>query len=235
LEARGDVAVRGEPWRSSLSPRVATTLRSGPRCQFQVFAECPSDRRCLHFPERRRSGNRIIVHIAADQSSVLAGRTRLGTNPLGFRVKPGQPPVKILLIEDNLDDAELTIRALGGCHSADHLGWAQSGTLALDFLFQRGAYAIRAGRETPRLILLDLKLPRLDGLEVLAQIRMSPRTSRIPVVILSSSAEQRDIARSYDLGANSYITKPVEFQSFAKSLGEIALYWLSVDRSTEPP
>jgi CheY-like chemotaxis protein len=128
----------------------------------------------------------------------------------------------------------LTIRALGGCHSADHLGWAQSGTLALDFLFQRGAYAIRAGHETPRLILLDLKLPRLDGLEVLARIRTSPRTSRIPVVILSSSAEQRDIARSYDLGANSYITKPVEFQSFAKSLGEIALYWLSVDRSTEP-
>jgi CheY-like chemotaxis protein len=152
---------------------------------------------------------------------------------MGFRVRPDQPRVKILLIEDNLDDAELTIRALG-CHSADHLVWAQSGTLALDFLFHRGAYANRPGRETPRLILLDLKLPRLDGLEVLTEIRSSPRTSRIPVVILSSSAEQRDIARSYDLGANSYITKPVEFESFAKSLGEAALYWLSVNRPIDP-
>jgi two-component system, response regulator len=141
------------------------------------------------------------------------------------------PQVKILVVEDNPDDAELTILALEKHHFADHLLWLKSSSLALDFIFQRGVYADRFGQQPPLLILLDLHLPRVDGFELLARIRADPRTQETPVVVLSSSAEEQDVRRSYDLGANGYVTKPLEFDEFAAIIGQIATYWLRASRS----
>jgi two-component system response regulator len=135
----------------------------------------------------------------------------------------------ILLIEDNADDEELTIRALKKNNVPNHLVVARNGVEALDFLFGTGAYAGRNVALLPGLVLLDLKLPKIDGLEVLRRIRADERTRRIPVTVLTSSKEEQDLVRSYDLGANSYIRKPVDFNQFTEAVRQLGLYWLMLN------
>ncbi len=132
----------------------------------------------------------------------------------------------ILLVEDNDDDIELTLRALTQNHVANRVEVARDGAEALDFLFCRGAHAGRDPRVLPHVVLLDLKLPKIAGMEVLEQIRREPRTKRLPVVILTSSNVESDLARCYDLGANSYIRKPVDFTQFMHAVNSLGLYWL---------
>ena len=138
----------------------------------------------------------------------------------------------ILLVEDNPDDVALTERALKKARIANKLVIARDGPEALDFLFGTGAHAGRDTSITPEVILLDLKLPKLDGLEVLRRLRADQRTKLLPVVILTSSKEDRDLTRSYELGANSYIRKPVDFKQFVKAVQDLGLYWLVLN---EPP
>lgn len=138
--------------------------------------------------------------------------------------------VEILLVEDNPTDAELAIRALKKSNLANKLEWVKDGAEALDFIFAKGAYAQRSVTNGPKVILLDLRLPKVDGMEVLRQIKSDERTHTIPVVVLTSSKEDRDVAESYQLGVNSYISKPVEFDEFAKTVSELGLYWLLVNR-----
>ncbi len=138
----------------------------------------------------------------------------------------------ILLVEDNPSDVALTQRALAKSHIANELVIAEDGQEALDYLFGGGQYASRDVSESPALILLDLKLPRVDGLQVLRQIRADEQTRRLPVVILTTSKEEQDVAQSYDLGANSYIRKPVDFTQFVEAIQHMGLYWLVIN---EPP
>jgi two-component system response regulator len=138
----------------------------------------------------------------------------------------------ILLVEDNPDDVALTERALKKARIANKLVIARDGPEALDFLFGTGAHAERDTSITPEVVLLDLKLPKLDGLEVLRRLRADQRTKLLPVVILTSSKEDRDLTRSYELGANSYIRKPVDFKQFVKAVQDLGLYWLVLN---EPP
>lgn len=138
--------------------------------------------------------------------------------------------VEILLIEDNLNDAELTMRALRKNNIANMLVHLQNGIAALDFLFGTGQYAGRNINNKPKLILLDLKMPKVDGIEVLARLKADEFTKKIPVVILSSSKENPDIEKCYLLGANSYIVKPVEFDNFRKAVSEIGLYWMLLNQ-----
>jgi len=138
----------------------------------------------------------------------------------------------ILLVEDNPSDIGLTQRALVKSHIANEMVVAEDGQEALDYLFAGGKYAGRDVSETPALVLLDLKLPKVDGLEVLRQIRVDARTHRLPVVIMTTSKEEQDVAQSYDLGANSYIRKPVDFKQFVESVEHLGLYWLVMN---EPP
>jgi CheY-like chemotaxis protein len=140
----------------------------------------------------------------------------------------------ILLVEDNPSDVGLTQRALAKSRIANELVVAEDGQEALDYLFGAGAYAGREVTELPALVLLDLKLPRVDGLEVLRQIRADDRTRRLPVVILTTSREEQDVAQSYDLGANSYIRKPVDFTQFAQAVEQMGLYWLVLNESAPP-
>src|SRR3989337_1760866 len=140
----------------------------------------------------------------------------------------------ILLVEDNPSDVGLTQRAPANSHAANELVVAEDGQEALDYLFGAGAYAGREVTELPALVLLDLKLPRVDGLEVLRQIRADERTRRLPVVILTTSREEQDVAQSYDLGANSYIRKPVDFTQFAQAVEYLGLYWLVLNESAPP-
>ena len=132
----------------------------------------------------------------------------------------------ILLVEDNPSDIGLTKRALGKSHVANKLVVAEDGQAALDYVFGAGAYAGRDVTQLPALVLLDLKLPRVGGLEVLRRIRADERTRRLPVVILTTSQEEQDVAASYDLGVNSYIRKPVDFNQFAQAIQHLGLYWL---------
>ena len=132
----------------------------------------------------------------------------------------------IFLVEDNADDEELTVRALKKNNVSNDLVIARDGVEALDYLFGTGAYAGRNVAELPGLVLLDLKLPRIDGLEVLRRIRADDRTRRIPVTVLTSSKEEQDVIKSYDLGANSYIRKPVDFNQFSEAVRQLGLYWL---------
>ncbi len=134
--------------------------------------------------------------------------------------------VEVLLVEDNPTDAELCIRALKKSNLANKLVWVKDGAEALDFIFAKGAYSGRTGMCVPKVILLDLRLPKVDGMEVLRQIKADQRTRTIPVVVLTSSKEDRDVAQSYQLGVNSFISKPVEFDEFAKTVSELGLYWL---------
>lgn len=137
--------------------------------------------------------------------------------------------VEILLVEDNPTDAELAIRALKKSNLANKLEWVKDGAEALDFLFAGGAYSGRQVVNGPKVILLDLRLPKVDGMEVLRRVKNDERTKTIPVVVLTSSKEDRDVAESYQLGVNSYISKPVEFDEFAKTVSELGLYWLLVN------
>ena len=138
--------------------------------------------------------------------------------------------IEILLIEDNPDDAELTIRALKKHNLANKLVWVKDGAEAMDFIFAAGAYAGRSSNNHPKLILLDLRLPKVDGLEVLQKIKSDEQTKLIPVVVLTSSTEDRDIAESYKLGVNSYLSKPVSFDEFIRVVSEVGLYWLLLNR-----
>ena len=140
--------------------------------------------------------------------------------------------VDILLVEDNPHDAELTLRALKKRNLANRLFVVDDGPAALDFLFQQGVYASREANNNPRVVLLDLKLPKLDGLEVLQAIKADERTRTIPVVIVTSSAEDPDIKAAYKLGANSYVVKPVDFDAFLEAMNQLGLYWLLVN---QPP
>lgn len=138
--------------------------------------------------------------------------------------------VEVLLVEDNAHDAELTIRALKKHHLANRLHHVKDGAEALEFIFATGAYASRDVRNGPKVILLDLKLPKVDGLEVLRKIRADGRTKTTPVVVVTSSQEEQDVVRSYELGANSYVVKPVEFENFAKAVSELGLYWMLLNK-----
>jgi two-component system response regulator len=138
--------------------------------------------------------------------------------------------VEILLVEDNATDAELAMRALQKSNMANKLVWVKDGAEALDFIFAAGAHANRAGQCEPKVILLDLRLPKVDGMEVLRRIKSDERTRTIPVVVLTSSREDRDVAESYQLGVNSFISKPVGFDEFAKVVSELGLYWLLVNK-----
>ena len=139
--------------------------------------------------------------------------------------------VDILLIEDNMNDAELTIRSLRKAKINNKLIHLKNGAEAIDFLFGNGNLEGREHRIQPKLILLDLKMSKIDGLEVLSRIKSDPRTKAIPVVMLTSSKEHPDIARAYMLGANSYIVKPVEYDEFAKVISNLSFYWLLMNQS----
>jgi two-component system response regulator len=140
-------------------------------------------------------------------------------------------PIDILLVEDNPQDAELTIRALKGRNLANQLLVVEDGPEALDFVFCRGQYADRQMAHPPKVILLDLRLPKLNGLEVLREIKADPRTRSIPVVMVTSSQEDPDIKAAYELGANSYVVKPVEFDAFMNATSNLGLYWLLVNQA----
>jgi two-component system, response regulator len=138
--------------------------------------------------------------------------------------------VEVLLVEDNLSDAELTIRALRKENLANSLIHLKNGAEALDYIFAQGDYSTRDKHRTPKLILLDLKMPKVDGLEVLSRIRADERTRKIPVVVLTSSKEDPDIEACYALGVNSYIVKPVEFDKFLKAVSDLGFYWLLLNQ-----
>lgn len=138
----------------------------------------------------------------------------------------------ILLVEDNPSDIDLTRRALARSGIANPLVTVEDGQEALDFLFCQGAFSARDPADTPVLVLLDLKLPRVGGLEVLRRIKSEPATRRIPVVILTSSNEHADVAAGYDLGSNSYIRKPVAFEQFAETVRQLGLYWLVINEKS---
>jgi two-component system, response regulator len=135
----------------------------------------------------------------------------------------------ILLVEDNADDEELTIRALKKNNVSNNLVVARDGAEALDYLFGTGIYAGRDTSVLPGLVLLDLKLPKIDGLGVLQRIRADERTRRIPVTVLTSSKEEQDLFNSYDLGASSYICKPVDFDQFTEAVRQLGMYWLMLN------
>lgn len=139
--------------------------------------------------------------------------------------------IEILLVEDNMYDAELTIRAFKKINLANNLHHVKDGEEALDFLFARGMYAGKQTASKPKVILLDIKMPRVDGIEVLRQIKANDLTKTIPVVMMTSSQEQQDMVKSYNLGVNSYVVKPVDFESFAKAVSELGLYWLLINKS----
>ena len=141
--------------------------------------------------------------------------------------------VEILLVEDNKLDAELTLRALKNGGLANNVLWVKDGQQALDYLFRHGDYAGRSDT-VPRLVLLDLKMPRVDGIEVLRAIKAEERTRRVPVVIMTSSQEEKDVAQSYELGVNSYVVKPVDFNAFADIARQAGYYWLAINRTPTP-
>ena len=138
---------------------------------------------------------------------------------------------EILLVEDNPNDVKLTLNAFKTANLANSVHVARDGVEALEFLFGAASNSDEKLQERPKLILLDLKLPRLDGHEVLKRIKGDPRTSAIPVVILTSSAEERDVMRTYEVGANSYIVKPVDFEQFTESVRDIGKYWLELNHT----
>ena len=140
--------------------------------------------------------------------------------------------IEILLVEDNMSDAEMTIRALKKNNLGHKMFHVKDGEEALEFIFATGKYQERTAENTPKVILLDLKMPKVNGIEVLQKIRSDDRTKKIPVVVLTSSNEEPDIQECYRLGVNSYVVKPVQFEKFIKAVSELGLYWLLVN---QPP
>ncbi|HEY0042221.1 MAG TPA: response regulator [Flavisolibacter sp.] len=140
--------------------------------------------------------------------------------------------VEILLVEDNMSDAELIIRALRKVNLANNLVHVKDGAEALEFIFATGVFADRKKQNVPKVILLDIKMPKVDGIEVLRQIRANDETKLVPVVIMTSSKEEQDIIRSYKLGVNSFVVKPVVFTDFAKAVSDLGLYWVLIN---QPP
>ncbi|VXD13300.1 response regulator [Marinoscillum sp. 108] len=138
--------------------------------------------------------------------------------------------IEILLVEDSVSDAELTIRALKKHNMANKLVHLENGAEALDYLFANGAYSEREVKNVPKLILLDINMPKVGGIEVLKQIKGDERTRKIPVIMLTSSKEDPDIDKCYDLGANSYVVKPVGFESFMKAVSELGMYWMLLNQ-----
>ncbi len=138
--------------------------------------------------------------------------------------------VDILLVEDNPNDSELTLRALRKNHLANNIFCVEDGADALDFIFRRGRFADRAAGAWPRVILLDVKLPKVNGLEVLKEVKSHEETRLIPVVMVTSSREDPDIKSAYELGANSYVVKPVDFESFQEAMVNVGLYWLLINQ-----
>jgi CheY-like chemotaxis protein len=141
----------------------------------------------------------------------------------------GSTSVEILLVEDDAQDLELILRALQKAHFGSHVEVARDGAEALDFVLAEGRWAERADAPAPRLILLDLRLPKLNGLEVLERVKRDPRTRHIPVVVLTSSQEQRDVSASYELGVNSYVVKPMELEQFVTAISHVGQYWLRIN------
>jgi two-component system response regulator len=142
---------------------------------------------------------------------------------------------QILLVEDNADDVELTLRAFRKSDFVSTVTVARDGVEALDFLLANGGPADRNGDGLPDLVLLDIKLPRVDGLQVLERLRANPRTKLVPIVVLTSSIEPKDLLTCYALGANSYVRKPIDFQQFSKALQQIGSYWLETNQAPPPP
>lgn len=142
--------------------------------------------------------------------------------------------VEILLVEDNPSDRQLALYALRKAGLANQIEEARDGEEALDFIFCRGRYTDRSPLEPPKLILLDLKLPKVDGLEVLAEIRNNPNTRMVPVVVMTSSKQEQDVVASYKLGVNSYIQKPVDFEQFRETIRQVGFYWLVVNQGPPP-
>jgi two-component system, response regulator len=138
--------------------------------------------------------------------------------------------LEVLLVEDNPHDLELTTRALRKNNVANNLIIARDGEEALDLVFARGKYADRTVGNGPTVIFLDLKLPKVDGIEVLRAVKSDERTRKIPVVIVTSSQEERDLAETYGVGANSYVVKPIDFDSFVKTISDLGFYWLAINR-----
>jgi two-component system response regulator len=141
---------------------------------------------------------------------------------------------EILLVEDNPDDVELTLHAFKKNNLSNQIDVVRDGAEALEYLFCKGAYAVRHCGNGPRVILLDLKLPKVDGIEVLRQIKADPRTQMIPVVVLTTSREDRDVVETYKLGVNSYIVKPVNFEQFTEAVRQLGLYWLLLNQPPVP-
>jgi two-component system, response regulator len=137
--------------------------------------------------------------------------------------------IEILLVEDNHNDAEMTMRALKKSNFLNKLFWVQDGVEALDFIRRTGAYESRNPHQFPKLILLDLKMPRLDGLDVLRELKGDERTRAIPIVVMTSSNQERDLVESYRLGVNGYITKPIQFADLVDAVAKIGMYWLLVN------
>ena len=142
--------------------------------------------------------------------------------------------VEILLVEDNTSDAELAVRELRGHKLANRIHVIGDGAEALDFIFCRDTYRGRSFSHPPKVILLDMKLPKVDGLEILKAIKGDPRTRAIPVVIMTSSAEQQDLVKSYRLGVNAFIQKPVDFDEFRRVIEQVGMFWLAVNRAPPP-
>lgn len=140
--------------------------------------------------------------------------------------------VDILLVEDNPNDADLIMRSLRKQNLANSIYIVEDGAIAHDFIFCKGSYSARKASQPPRVILLDLKLPKVSGLELLKQIKQDKRTRKIPVVVVTSSREDPDVRAAYELGANSYVVKPVDFEAFAEAMSRIGLYWLLIN---QPP
>jgi two-component system response regulator len=143
--------------------------------------------------------------------------------------------VEILLVEDNPQDAEMTLRSLKKHNLFNNVHWVKDGAEALDFMFCEGAYSSRDPNHTLKLVLLDIKMPKVDGIEVLRRLKADTRTRATPVVIMTSSNEERDVVESYKLGVNSYIVKPVQFESFLDTVSKIGLYWVLANRVPAAP
>lgn len=139
--------------------------------------------------------------------------------------------IEILLAEDNPRDAEMTLRALRSINLGNKVHWVKDGEEALDFLMRKGEYQGRETRQMPKLILLDMKMPKVDGIEVLRQVKSDESMQMIPVVVMTSSNEERDVVESYRLGVNSYIVKPVQFAAFVETVADIGLYWVVTNRA----